>query len=189
MTTTPPERFATGGLVPARARVPVDLNADETVWPASALDDFISRDGDLEGTDPAPLEQRDLTPIIREQERLVAQVLEVTDTAEPDPVTWADVQTIARLAENGMAIQADEHAVELRAAWLRGYEAAAAAAGAIHNGKSYDATILINPYPETTPASAQTVIDIYGEPLTWHQLPAYVATLHAKIRALAEVQS
>jgi hypothetical protein len=185
MTTTPSERFATGGFVPARARVPVDLSTDETVWPASALDDFASRDGDLDGTDPAPFERRDLGPIIREQERLVAQIAEVTDTTGPDPVTWADVQAVARLAENGMATQADEHAIELRRAWQSGYTAGGSRAMRRMSDEPKVADA-INPYPETTTASAPVTID--GVSLTWHQLPGYVATLHAKIRALAEVK-
>lgn len=141
------------------------------------LEDFTARDGDLEGTDPAPFEQRDLSPIIREHERLVAQIIEVTDVTEPDPVTWEDVQVIARLAENGMATQAAEHATELRRAWTDGR-----AAGMSDSREA-------NPYPENASASAQAVVDIYGEPVTWHQLPHYVAALHAKIRALAEVKS
>lgn len=141
------------------------------------LEDFAARDGDLGGTKPAPFEQRDLSPIIREQKRLIAQIAEVTDATPPDPTTWEDVQVIARLAENGMATQAAEHATELRRAWTDGR-----AAGMSDSREA-------NPYPEITPASAQAAVDIYGEPVTWHQLPHYVAALHAKIRALAEVQS
>jgi len=152
------------------------------------LEDFAARDGDLDGTTPAPFEQRDLGPIIREQERLVAQIAEVTDTTGPDPVTWADVQAVARLAENGMATQADEHAIELRRAWERGRDAGARPIPSpIYGDDEYDRREPTNPYPETTPASAPVTID--GVSLTWHQLPGYVATLHAKLRALTEVQS
>lgn len=163
----------------------VELGFQDDAAEALRLADFASRDGDLEGTDPTPVEQRDLSPFIREQERLIAQIAEVTDTTVPDPVTWADVQAVARLAENGMATQADEHAIELRRAWQDGYTAGGSRATRRMSDEP-EVADAINPYPETTTASAPVTID--GASLTWYQLPGHVVTLHAKIRALAEAK-
>lgn len=118
------------------------------------------------------------TPPVDNDAELATAVSDFLDTRT---ATWAEVQVIARLAENGMATQDAEHAAELRRAWEDGRTAGERSARIpIYGDDEHDRREPTNPYPETALATAEVVID--GEVFTWRQLPEYVGRLLIRLR-------